>query len=270
MPKVSELTPESRFVALFVGGHHSGKTCAAASFSEHPSCDKTHPIEFLDFDLRIRGILGAPWLKTENINYTSYPPKMDNLIQELNKKLDSWLLSQKMNMPLPAGIIGDSVTNMTLGFLCQSLPLTHGSGYGRTVGVTQITGPDDYKLEAQATYEVMSFLRSIPVPVAIMSAHLVDRFGKPKDDKGNDMPYADSVVVGQKLSIRDKIGTNIQTTFDHIFHFEKQMINNQERFFVTFRSDIASTSYSALKEGRHDITGKSFYKFMMEKIQGGK
>ena len=70
MPKANDLTPEQRFFALFVGESGSGKTVAEATFPG--------PLEILDFDGRIRGILGAPWITEEmknKISYTAYLPK---------------------------------------------------------------------------------------------------------------------------------------------------------------------------------------------------
>ena len=66
--------------------------------------------------------------------------------------------------------------------------------------------------------------------------------------------------------LRDKIGENIKTHFDHIFKFERQTINGQDKFFVTFRGDIARTSYSQLPSGRQDITGKNFYEYLMKLV----
>src|SRR5437870_4837145 len=71
MPKATDLTPESRFFGLFVGESGSGKTVAEGSFP--------HDINFQDFDGRIRGLLGAPWINREGITYDYYPPKVGKL-----------------------------------------------------------------------------------------------------------------------------------------------------------------------------------------------
>jgi hypothetical protein len=98
----------------------------------------------------------------------------------------------------------------------------------------------------------------LPIQNIIVSAHIVDRYGKPP---GANNEYADSVVIGEKLSLRDKISENVQIYFDHVFRFDREEIGNRIQFTVKFWSDIARTSYK-LPEGKHDITGKNFYEFM--------
>ena len=120
-------------------------------------------------------------------------------------------------------------------------------------------GPEDYGLEAQATYDYIAFLKSLPIPNIIISAHIIDRYGKADPDNA----YSESVVIGEKLSIRDKISENIKSHFDHLFKFERNADGGQEKFYVTFRGGIARSSYSWLPFGRQDITGKDFYQFMM-------
>ena len=61
MPRATNLTPESRFMGLFIGPSGCGKTVAECSFPG--------PIKVLDFDGRIRGILGAAWLDKALIEY---------------------------------------------------------------------------------------------------------------------------------------------------------------------------------------------------------
>jgi hypothetical protein len=104
----------------------------------------------------------------------------------------------------------------------------------------------------------MAFLRSLPIPFVIVNAHIVDKFGKADPDDS----YSESVVVGEKLSIRDKIGANIGIYFDHIFRFERRMVGLHEHFFVRFRSSLACTSYPELPSGEVDITGKSFHEVL--------
>jgi hypothetical protein len=121
-----------------------------------------------------------------------------------------------------------------------------------------MSGPEDYGFEAQATYDILSCLRSIPLKAMIATAHVVDRYGKVDPDN----PFSESIVVGQKLSLRDKIGQNIGIYFDHIFQFERRMEGSNEKFYVKFRSSVACTSYAELPDGEHDITGKNFFEFM--------
>ena len=248
MPKASDLSPDSRFVGLFVGRSGSGKTVAACSFPG--------PIHVNDFDGRIRGILGAPWIDKSNITYDYFPPKGDGLIPEINKKLEVIAIQGKVGQLTLKTLITDSLTSQNFAFLCQSIPLTHNNGKGKWLGPISMPGPEDYGLEAQACYDYMAYLKSIPIPNIITSAHIVDRYGKADPTNA----FSESIVIGSKLSVRDKIGENVQTHFDHVFFFEE--IN--DKFYVTFHgSGIARTSYVGLPNGRFDITGKSFYEELM-------
>lgn len=255
MPKLVDRIPENRFIGLFVGPSGAGKTVAELSFEK--------PLDVEDFDGRIGGGQ-VPWLDMTGITYDYYAPKDPQLITKLNNKLDNYLNAAKLIgassvIQLPKTHVTDSITNQTFAFLCAALPLTHGDvdkKRSRWLGRVAMAGPEDYGFEAQAIYDYIAFLKSIPVRNVIVSAHFVDRYGKSDPDN----PFSESIVIGKKLSVRDKIGTNIQTSFDHIFEFERDV----DRFYVTFRGDLARTSYDWLPKGRHEWTRKPFYEWMMK------
>jgi len=254
MPCAATLKPENRFKALFVGSKHSGKTVAACSFKKDPA----KRLKVLDFDGRITGLLGAPWIDRSRIDYEYYPPRVGNnqkpMYTRINDDMEAMLVQTNMSQSPYEGVIADSLTAETFGLLCDSVPMTHANNKGKKIGVMNMAGPEDYGFEAQGTYNLMAFLRSLPIPFVIVTAHVVDKFGKLKPDD----PFSESVVVGEKLSIRDKIGTNIGIYFDHIFRFDRKVLYGKEKFTVQFRSAIACTSFSQLPEGEIDITGKSF------------
>ncbi len=263
MPKLIDRRDDQRFFGMFVGRHHSGKTVAEASFPK--------PIDFEDFDGRIGGAQ-VPWLDQSGITYTYWPPKMPNLIGKLNEKLEGMLAASQIqtagNIQLPKTHVTDSITNQCGSFITQAIAITHvgdnNQKRGRWIGPVQMAGIEDYGLEAQGMGDYVSFLKSLPIQNVILSAHLIDQYGFQKDDDGEDMPYAPRVVTGQKLSIRDKVGENIQTHFDHIFKFERESTGKGDKFFVTFRGGIACTSYDWLPYGRQEWTKKPFYEFMMQ------
>lgn len=261
MPSAETLTPDSRFFALFIGPKHSGKTVAACSVRSDSQGESPGHVSVEDFDGRIRGILGAPWINKKNLSYDFYPPKMSKLVEKLEGKFSSMLTAAEMGQHVPETEIIDSITAECLAMIQQALPITHakdqsGKTKGKTLGGIYMPGPEDYGMEASATYSIMAFLRSIPIKNVIVTAHTIDRFGKANPDD----PYSESIVVGEKLSIRDKIGENIKIYFDHIFRFDRRLVGGAERFFVKFRSDLACTSYAALPVGEIDITGKDFYR----------
>lgn len=261
MPKLADRVQENRFVALFVGRSGSGKTVAACSFDK--------PLQDEDFDGRIGGAQNLDWQNVDGISYDYYPPKDPNLITKINEKLDSLTAQNIMGNPIPKTWVVDSVTNMTQTFVTQALSFTHqrggkGSGdkRGRYLGFLAMPGPEDYGFEAQFTYEYVGFVKSIPFQNIIFTAHLLQEWGKPKDDAGDPMPYEANIVIGEVLSCRPKIGENIQTSFDHIFRFERETVGREERYYVNFRGGIARTSYNWLPSGRQEWTKKNFKEFM--------
>lgn len=259
MPSANNLTAESRFMGLFIGPSGSGKTVAECSFPG--------PIKVLDFDGRIRGILGAPWIDKSQIEYDYYPPRISGdgkpTYERINQDLEALLVMVSTNKCPYKTIILDSITSQTFAMLCDAVPLTHkgdSGSKGKKIGTLNMAGPEDYGFEATATYNLMAFLRSLPLNI-LVSAHIIDRYGKADP---NDK-YSERVIVGEKLSIRDKIGENIQIYFDHVFRFSKS--DNGLKYTVQFRGDLARTSFEKLPNGSIDITGKNFYKAMMEQVK---
>lgn len=262
MPKLIDRVQENRFVALFVGRSGSGKTVAACSFDK--------PVQNEDFDGRIGGAQGLSFQSEEGISYNAWPPKSSGLITKLNETLEGYHSLAILGSPIPKTHITDSITNMTQTFVSQALEVTHQRAdskkgqekRGRYLGAIAMPGPEDYGLESQATYDYIAFIKSIPFQNVIVTAHLLQEWGKPKDDAGDPMPYEANIVIGEVLSCRPKIGENIQTSFDHIFRFERETVGREEKYYVNFRGGIARTSYNWLPSGRQEWTKKNFKEFM--------
>jgi hypothetical protein len=270
MPIASSLTHESRFMALFVGPKHSGKTVAACSWlSEDPK----KRIKVLDNDGRIKGILGASWIQKDRIDFDVFPPRVPGqektFFERVNNDLDL-LLSEVVGRKSPyETYVCDSLTAFCKNLILDAIPLTHADKRGKKIGIMEMAGPADYGFESTGTDSYLSFLRSLPINI-IVTAHVIDKYDKPliTDDRGRTYKdvYAESVVVGEKLSLRDKIAANVSLYFDHIFRFDRQMIQGKEHFFVEYVNDIACTSFPNLKPGKFDITDKNFKDFTLNLI----
>jgi hypothetical protein len=266
MPTASNLTPESRFMALFVGPKHSGKTVAACSWL---SKDPKKRAKVLDGDGRIRGILGAPWIDKTRIDYDYFPPKIagntSTFFQRVNDDLDALMTLIGTGKSPYETYISDSATAFCKNLILDAIPLTHAENKGKRLGTVNMAGPEDYGFESTGMDSYLSFLRSLPINV-IMTAHVIDKFDKPMvtvNNKTYKDAYADSIKVGEKLSLRDKISANMSIYFDHIFRFDREVENGQEKFYVEYISDLACTSFPGFKPGYYDITGKDFREFTL-------
>lgn len=269
MPTASNLTPESRFMALFVGPKHSGKTVAACSWMSE---DKKKRVKVLDNDGRIKGILACPWIDASRVDYDYYEPRATSgkiFFERVNQDLEAFKVELDNRKSPYETYICDSATSFCRNLIIDALPLTHAQG-GKKLGVVNMAGPEDYGFESTATDSYIAWLRSLPTNV-IVTAHVVDKYDKPMitDAKGRSYKdtYADSIIVGEKLSIRDKIAANISIYFDHIFRFDRRLVRGEERFFVRYISDIACTSFPNLTPAEYDITGKNFREFTLNLIR---
>lgn len=262
MPLASNKTPESRFMALFVGPKHSGKTVAACSWVREGKMAKVD-----DFDGRIDGILGAPWIDPSKVEYNYYPPRLIEkdskpFFQRLNASLEADLVLCQTNKNTHSLYVGDSITALNKNLLMDSIPLSHAEGRGKRIGGMSIADPGDYNFVTNNINNYLTHLRSMAIDI-IVTAHVVPKWDKPRDDYGNKLQYADNIQVGEKLSLTDKLAADVPNYFNHIFRFDRQIINNEERFFVEYISDLACTSFPGLKPGRFDITGKNFKEFTL-------
>lgn len=258
MPKAEDLVPEGIFRGLFVGKSGSGKTGAACTF---PGIT-----ENWDFDGRIRGLLGCPWVDRKNVVYEVFPPKEPGMILRLMNKIDMMQTMAVAGKLAINNLVLDSLTSETFAMLCQAKPLTIAEKTvdtkGKRVAGIRMTSPAEYLFSSDTTYNLLASLRSIPGLNLIVTAHLIDRWDKLEDDE-----YGESVVVGEKLSITDKLAENVPAYFDHIFRFSKRTINGDDKHSVRFRGDIARTTFIDLPKGDIDITGKNFYNTMMGYIK---
>jgi hypothetical protein len=265
MPSAKNLTPEARFQAIFVGRSGTGKTPAACSFPG--------PVLDLYFDNRIRGLLGCPWINRDNIEYNVYPISFSKTAPTVYSRLNADL--EIIQMQANSGqlryktIVADSLTSQTWAFLKDAISLTHvpsGKGEkGHSIGPLKMAGPQDYGFESTGTKDFISFLKSIPGVNIILTAHLIDEYGPADPDdslKGN-------IIVGKKLSLRDKLAAEIPGGFDHIFEFDRVMEGDRPKFKVRFWSEIARTTFQGMPYGWQDITNKNFYEYLQEMIAKG-
>jgi len=266
MPNAASLTPESRFMSLFVGPKHSGKTVAACSWL---STNTSKRLKVLDVDGRIKGIQSNSWLDLTRIDYDYFPPRVlekdKTFFERVNSELEALKVLIDTHKCAYETYVVDSATAVARNLVQDAIPITHAQGKGSKIGVLEIAGPQDYNFEITGMANLMSFLKALPLNI-IVTAHIEDKWDKPKDDFGNRLQYADSIVVGEKLALRPKVESVLSLNFDHIFRFDRQIIDRQEQFFVEYVGELACTSFPGLKPGKHNITGRNFREFTLDLV----
>jgi hypothetical protein len=287
MANLDNLTPDSRFMGLFIGRSGVGKKSAVASYPK--------PILFLDFDGRIRGLTGCSWIDLKGLgDVESFPPrpKVNDLIyQQVNRVLEKIQGEVNIGTCIYKTLYMGSLTGAAFDFLQDGNILSHQGGKGMRLGPLNMTGPGDYRFQNNAAKQTLAFLRFLRehptgIPNIIVGAHVINRWGKPGtsedeieakvergettqgiiEDVKDKFQYDNNIVIGEKLSLTETLAEDVQIYFDHIFKFEKEMKlgNDQPQHFVQFRSEIARTSFQALPNGKVNITGKAFYPGMMK------
>lgn len=260
MPNAGDLKPDSQFRGLFIGRSGTGKKAAACSFPG--------PIKYFDFDQRIGGLLGCPWIDRTQIDYTTYNPKMPDFMPLLNKELEQLIDQDRKGTEQYRMAVFASITGFTSSLQRISLPLTHsktnqkGTQSGKFIGEQAIVGPDDYMFEKVVTTGILAAVRELKNTSFVMTAHQVDKYGKA--DPNN--PYSESTIVGEKLAITEKLGEASLIYFNEIYGFRKANKGNAVEHIVKFRSDLYRTTFSKIDTNEVDITGKNFYNMLKVKM----
>lgn len=262
----ANLTPDKRFMALFVGDSGSGKTPASTSWFHEGK------VLNFDFDNRIRGVMGCPWLDLTKLDYNSYPavqPGLEVVYNRLNKDLEMFKLMAAAKQNPYKTVVISSLGQQQWLHLKDAVSLTHisdnGRQKGRHIGELQLPEPGDYQFVYGAINNVLTFFRGIPDINIIVEAHIVDTFSR---QDPND-PYSQMVVSGKKLAITNQLAATIPGGFDHIFEFDRTMQGDKPKFQMRFWGDLARTTFPNMPQGWQDITNRDFYLFMHEQIKQG-
>lgn len=270
--RASDVTPAKNIFALFIGKSGSGKDCAAFSFPT--------PMKVFDIDLRAEGgaIGTRRWLSNEHLSKIDITRVLPNKgWAEIENELITLMLQyQKGQRPYETIYFG-SLTSLSDLFTSEAGRLISGlsikDGNSKSGGV-RLTGPADYKYLYAAMKDFMDYIRVYPVNL-ICSAHMMDRYAKKtKETRKPDGSietvedqYGESEVVGEKLTLTDKLSENIQIYFNEVYRFEKRMSGDADKYYVKFRTDIAKTVYPSLPRGEKELTGKSFYHVWKEYVE---
>lgn len=270
MPSAESIKPDSRSVNLFIGRSGHGKSAAAYSFP--------HPMIVLDADGRIRGGLTS-WVSRKGLTYVPilHRDPQNTVFDQLNREFEKLEGICKMSgmVETPETVVLDSATWAAGGLLLDALPLTHIAGgdqgeRGRKLGNMNMAGPGDYGFQSTGMLQIAAFLKSLPIKHIIVTAHIVNRWGRRKNENGKIIdPYGPSEIVGEQLALTDKIAESFPSIFDNIFRFEKVELPNRNKFVFSSHGELARSAYAGLPFGNTDITDKSFFDTLTELIRKG-
>lgn len=259
MPSAESIQPDGRSISLFIGRSGSGKSAAAYSYP--------HPIKVLDTDGRIRGGLTS-WIERKGIDYTYFPskPEKGTTFDALNNEFGI-LQVQCRNRECPyQTLVLDSLTWEAIDLLLDAMPLTHAENKGARMGTMLVSGPDDYRFQSTGVLQTLAFLKSLPIPNIIATAHIVGRYGKRKDSNGKIIdPYGPSELIGEQLALTDKLAETVPSMFDNVYKFSKDDEGKNFRFEA--HGELARTTFDKIPHGYQDLTKKPFYEEMLRLAQ---
>lgn len=259
MPKLSEWTEEGNYFALHVGDSGSGKTCASVSFAKE---DK--PLYVFDCDKRIGGAMNHPlsteWKKW--VDYDTIPTSPEGL-EKVITTLEKW----KVRCPFHTVVLS---TITTFDDSVMRYAEKYAGAPANKFGRYNMAGMSHYMLQGSAFDELIALCKELKCNV-IIEAHWVPKYksdgpGKPK-----------TIPDGMQIAIRDKLAVTFPINFNNVFFFRKtaEMVWNkaalanemQVKYEVITDNELARTTTPGLPR-IIDITGKSFYREVFERMDG--
>lgn len=266
MPLASQLTPENRLMALFVGDSGSGKSCAAAFLPKK--------ILWLALTKRVYGIMGHPLVRgnefLKDIEIRFYDAKSG--FKGLDDDLEI-LLTKGPNLGYKTIVLEDltSASDMLqddafkFTRLLKGANGQEGSGsWHKKLGNVDLPGLDEFAYEDKAFKDITLALNAMPCNIVCM-VHWADR-------------YEANKVVGRKISLRNATIPKVVKWFNEVWYFEKKVHPQQimeagvsktaqvPSFEVTFTNDLARTCFHELPVS-FDWTNQDFYKLIEPKLK---
>jgi hypothetical protein len=275
MPNLNDFKPEKRYKLLFGGDSGSGKSLAAASFPQ--------PYHELDFDDRFGGIwqgVQQGILKQTKISYQGFDvtagwEPVGRELDRLNIQKIAYRTNPGM-MAFPYGTIGlgslSSLRRLIIQLALAKMPGHQRLGEANDKFPLLLGSPGDTKAELNAINQVLDYLFSMPCNI-IATAHICERWGKPKDwfqadgKPKDEFKYQPSEVIGERLTLSPNVAAEMLTRFDNVFKFQKQLKGGKIVYEVIFADgDIAKNGFG-IPPGTFDFTGKEFYSFFLEQVE---
>lgn len=264
MPLASQLKPEDRIMALFVGDSGAGKSCAAAFFAS------LGRVKWMALTKRVYGIMGHPLIKgneelLKNIDISFFDAKGG--FKALDDDLEMMLIKGP-NIGYKTIVFEDYTTASDLlqddAFKWTALlkgKEGQPASWHKKLGSIDLPGLDEFAYEDKAFKDITLALNALPCNIIVM-VHWSDRFVDGKAD-------------GRKISLRNATIPKVVKWFNEVWFFEKRIVPKilkgemaqVPNYSCVFENDLARTSFPALKE-QHSInwTDKDFYALVTEQL----
>lgn len=232
---------------LGIGRSGSGKSAAWASFPGKKFV--------FDFDHRIEGLLRASqWIPDleNDVEFEQFGlidmPKLDGIL--------AGLIPIQINLPKFPTIIFDSIGSFNRLLLMDSIKFR--GGKGQTRGNVPFTEPSDFQYASMAWQKLIHtvFLPMTRAGINVLvSGWVVDRWGKPEGK-----PYDESIVIGERLLLPDKLAEELPGYFNEVYYFRRVSTgipSKPVKFTVEFNSTLARSALISAADV--EITNRSFF-----------
>lgn len=274
-----DITQDNTNLFLFIGPADSGKSFAASSFglaSKEYGGEDERPAYMIEMDGRIHALRGRP------IVYDPFT-NIEGAIGVLKKVIELRNIAVKFNKCGFHTLIIDSFTSFCDFSLADSLEITElknaekpNEEKGRKRGELSLATVEDYGYEAEAVRKLLweNLLDLKKFCNIIVTAHEVPNYIYLKTKPGEPTKQElDPINKYKILTHGNKIAARLPTKFDEIYHFmgkEVIIATHTIRRSVVFQDGLARSSFPQLcgTTDTFDISGKEFYTFWKEKING--
>lgn len=270
----SEIKTDQTNLFLFVGAADAGKSFAATSFGlRGKEFGGTDPRKM--YVMELDGRLAA--LRNRPVEFDAYT-NVEGAVGVLNRLVEFRESCVRKNSSTNYHtLLLDSFTSFNDFAIADSLDVTEqkqrsGAEVGRKRGELTLMTTEDYGYEAEAVRKLLweNLIDIKKYCDVILTAHETEYYRPVKVKPGEPTR---NELAGYKILARDKISAKLPTKFDEVYHFlPKEVIQSTRsiRRRVVFQDMVARTSFPALAASteEYDISGKEFYKFWMEKING--
>lgn len=274
MPNIEDYRPESRYKLLGVGDSGSGKSTAFASFPQ--------PYHELDFDDRFggiwqavqQGILTHKLISYQGFDLTAGWNPVGKELDRLNMQKMAWQSNPGVNTfkykSLGVGSLS-SVRRLVLQLATAKMPGHVKLGNADDKFPLILGAPGDTKAEGSGVNQVLDIIFGLPCNI-LVTAHICERYGKPKDaylpdgSVRDEYKFRQAEIIGERLTLSPNVAAEILTRFDNVFKFQSRIVGNVVKYEVIFTDgDIAKNGFG-IPPGAYDFTGKEFYPFFLELV----